>query len=68
MSTKKFTLNCLGHTREVFHEKFISFTTGFALIIIGYTLRKRVLTILTFLTLKWLYKCIYDSRIIFIYL
>ena len=50
-----------------FHDDIISLQK-LCLNIIGDAFRKRLLTILMCLNLKWLYKFIYDSRMMFIYL
>ena len=47
MSMDTLTLNHLGRGREVFQGEVIFFTTGYTLIRIGDTFRKRALTILT---------------------
>ena len=47
------TLNNLVRALEVFYDQVIFFTTGCVLIRIGEVFRKRVLTILTCLTLNY---------------
>ena len=60
MSTETLALSHIGHAHEVFHGEVIFFTWDAPQISrIGYVLRRRVLTILTCLTLKYLYKYIY---------
>ena len=60
MITEILTLSRLGHAREVFNEKVIFFTLAALYVTrIGNTLTIRVFTIITRLTLKWLYKSIY---------
>ena len=46
MITETLKLDHFGRAPAVFHDNFIFFTTGYALIRIGDTLIKRVLTIL----------------------
>ena len=46
MSTDTLTLNNIGYAREVFYDKVVFFTTGYALVVIGDAPRNRALTIL----------------------
>ena len=59
MRTETLTLIHIGRAR-IFHDKVIFFTWAAPQVTrMGDVLRKRVLTIITYLTLKLLYKSIY---------